>query len=196
MRERKFRNPRRPKRAILVICEGETEEVYVNSLRQEYRLPISIVTKVSGNRINRRLVTEYTREMEMERGDNIDIFYIYDGDVQCIVDKLQDLPGTLIINNPCIELWFLLHFSTPRNHISSAEVVRQLKAIGGCWANYAKRSLSAEQTRQLVANRSGALARASALEAGRNPSSGMPIFIKVLEESKSVNIPKNCRREC
>lgn len=41
-RERKS-NPRKMRPQFLVLCEGETEEAYINFLKQQYRLPIKIV---------------------------------------------------------------------------------------------------------------------------------------------------------
>ena len=61
MRERRFKKARQPKKVFLVVCEGETEEEYVNMLKRHYRLPISIKTKVSGNAVNPRLVNQYMR---------------------------------------------------------------------------------------------------------------------------------------
>lgn len=46
-RERKS-NPRKMKPLFLVLCEGETEETYINLLKQRYRLPIRIVSKILG----------------------------------------------------------------------------------------------------------------------------------------------------
>ena len=37
-RERKS-NPRKMRPQFLVLCEGETEEAYINFLKQRYRLP-------------------------------------------------------------------------------------------------------------------------------------------------------------
>lgn len=56
MRERRFKKSRQPKKVFLVVCEGETEEEYVNMLKRHYRLPIAIKTKVSGNAVNLRLI--------------------------------------------------------------------------------------------------------------------------------------------
>ncbi|MDD7416064.1 MAG: hypothetical protein SPI86_05150 [Treponemataceae bacterium] len=39
------RPDRKMKPIILVLCEGETEESYVENLKQKYRLPIKIVSK-------------------------------------------------------------------------------------------------------------------------------------------------------
>ena len=54
-RERKS-SPRKMRPLFLVLCEGETEENYVNFLRQNYRLPIKIVPKIIGSKITQEIV--------------------------------------------------------------------------------------------------------------------------------------------
>lgn len=113
MRERINKKKRHPHRTFLVICEGETEQAYIEALKRQYRLPIAIRTKVSGNNIKERLVRQYLNELGLVDCDEYRIFYIYDCDVECIVTKLNKLEGTLILTNPCIELWFFTAFREP-----------------------------------------------------------------------------------
>jgi len=44
-----------------VFCEGETEEAYIRYLRSEYRLPVDIISKISGCDISRRYIQSYKR---------------------------------------------------------------------------------------------------------------------------------------
>ena len=50
------------KPVILVLCEGETEECYIDFLKQKYRLPIKIVSKIVGSKINERLIKRYKKD--------------------------------------------------------------------------------------------------------------------------------------
>ncbi len=59
MRKRKISKKKEPRTVFLVICEGETEREYVEILKLWYRLPVVIKTRVSGNKINQRLVDQY-----------------------------------------------------------------------------------------------------------------------------------------
>ena len=61
-RERKS-TPRKMWPQFLVICEGETEENYVNFLRQYYRLPIKIVPKIIGSKISQKIVNRYKKDL-------------------------------------------------------------------------------------------------------------------------------------
>lgn len=124
MRKRKSTVTQRPRRVFLVICEGETEKTYVETLKRHYRLPIAIKTKVSGNAISERLVKRYLNELDLRAGDDFEVFYIYDSDVKSVAEKICSLPGIAILTNPRIELWFLLHLKDHRRHIESEEAVK------------------------------------------------------------------------
>lgn len=71
MRKRLSKNERSPKPVILVICEGETEEKYVEFLKWIFRLPITIRSKIAGNRISSRLVNRFIEELNLsDKGDS------------------------------------------------------------------------------------------------------------------------------
>lgn len=185
MRERRFKKQRSPRQIFLVICEGETEEAYIEILKRHYRLPIIIKTKVSGNYINNRLVSQYIKDVGIESGDDYRIFYIYDADVKNVVDKLNALPGDVILTNPCIELWFMLHVMNFNSEQRSESVVKALMASHPAWRTYGKGRISSEQNDMLIANRHIAIARSQALSWPGNPSSNMGLLIGILEKSKN-----------
>ena len=59
--------PMRMRKIILVICEGETEESYVNLLKRWYKLPIRIVSRVAGTRVSPSFVEKWTNELKISR---------------------------------------------------------------------------------------------------------------------------------
>lgn len=186
MRERKFKKKRNPRKVYLVICEGETEKAYVETLRRHYRLPVTIKTKVSGNSINARLIGQYVAELGVDSSDDYCIFFIYDADVQCVADKLATLPGTAILTNPCIELWYVLHVREHNRAVDSYEVMKNLMNSHPVWKNYMKGHLTNEQTDMLLKNYKSAIFRSEKLSWPLNPSSNMGTFINALEN------PENC----
>lgn len=186
MRTRKFKKPRLPHKVFLVICEGETEGEYVNALKKHFRLPVTIKTRICGNAINRRLVKQYIDELGVSSDDDYRIFYIYDCDIQCIVDKIKSLPGDIILTNPCIELWFLLHNIDFQRCQDSKSIVKELTRCHSAWASYTKGSLSKDQNDILINNRAKAAARSKRLNWPENPSSNMHILLEALESRKSA----------
>ncbi|MCM1141019.1 MAG: RloB family protein [Muribaculum sp.] len=182
MRVRKFKKTRAAHRVFLVICEGETEENYVNALKQFFRLPITIKTKVSGNAISRRLVENYVQELGIADKSDYEIFYIYDSDVDVVVDKLLKLPeGTLILSNPCIELWYLLHMKDHNRFRDSKAIVKDLINSHNAWRNYCKGTLSVEQRNILLNNHEVASMRSKRLNWHENPSTNMYAFLEALK---------------
>lgn len=182
MRARRFKKTRSAHRVFLVICEGESEEAYVNVLKQFFRLPITIKTKVSGNAINKRMADKYIQELGISGKADYEVFYIYDSDVDVVVDKLLSLPeGTVILSNPCIELWYLLHMREHNRYSNSKEIINHLIASGNIWKNYCKGILSPEQRKILMERHESASLRGRKLNWKENPSTNMHSFIEALK---------------
>ena len=184
MRERRFSKKRMARRVFLVICEGDTEETYVEALKQHFRLPIAIKTKVSGNKINARLVAQYIKELGLAKDDDYQVFYIYDSDIDCVVEKVRALPGICVLSNPCIELWYMLHHAECRRPLDSANMLNVFSSSLHIWKTYLKWRLSNEQMRHLIENRGFAAERAAKLRWPDNPSSNMGVFIEAVENAK------------
>lgn len=184
MRERKYAKKKSPRRLFLVICEGETERQYIETLKLHYRLPITIKTKVSGTKICKRLVARYLSELGLDKTDSCEVFFVYDADVAEMVDRLTGLCGTLILSNPCIELWFALHAADCRKCRSSREIVADLAVSHKVWANYCKGLLRCEQASFLVEHSADACRRAQKLKWPDNPSTNMHVFIDAVEKAR------------
>lgn len=185
MRERRNKRHRKPRELFIVFCEGETEKVYVEMLKQHYRLPITIKTKISGANINDRFISQCVKELVSPDIGNYRVFYIYDADVPAVVEKITNLKeGKAILSNPCIELWFLLHVKSHIKNTRSNEMVKCLRESAGCWGSYKKGMLSADQEKMLINNRYIASSRVSTLNYPHNPSSNFHQFLEELEDAK------------
>lgn len=184
MRERKAKKIRYPHKIILVICEGETEKNYVETLRWHYRLPITIKSKVMGNKINNRLVSQFVKELSPDNPADVILFYMYDADVDVIVEKLKKLTGTPLISNPCIELWYLLHGRIHSRAINSKEALSCLISSEP-WKEYKKGELNSTQKQFLLANKGIASTRAKELKESHNPSTNIYLLLDILDKMKS-----------
>lgn len=184
MRVRKYKKSRTAHRVLLAICEGDTEEAYINLLKRHYRLPITIKTKVAGNAINSRLVNQYIKELGVEP-EECEVLYIYDADVKPVLDKILSLEGTAIISNPCFKLWLALHTKPLSRPMTTEAILRELCACSPLWKAYAKGGFTNDQRQHLLGNMQVAVSRAKQLEWPENPSSNMYDFIEVLESKKS-----------
>lgn len=185
MRKRKSIVKKTPREVFLVICEGETEKEYVELLKQRYRLPILIKTKVTRTSVNQRLVTQYLSEVGLEKGDNHHVFFVYDADVDCIVEKLKKLDGILILSNPCVEVWFILHIKDYRKPNDSCRIVDELRSAHPIWASYMKGRFTSDQIKCLNENRDIAIERVKRMDPSGNPASNMYILLEELERASN-----------
>lgn len=169
------------KPVFLVFCEGETEEIYLDYLKQAYRSPIKIISKVEGGEISQNLIDVRKRELKISKADKLMVFVMYDMDVPEVNKRLMDCRAYKLLSNPTIEYWFLLHGIDWKKHISTEEAYNELLKIDHCWAGYEKASLSETQKQFLWENRLQASERAKKLKLFENPSSGVYNLILALE---------------
>jgi hypothetical protein len=172
---------RKMHRVVLVICEGETEANYVNLLRGWYKSPIKITSCVKGNRITQALVEKCKRELKISVNDQVDSFLMYDMDVPNINEKLSKCNATLLLSNPCFELWLLLHAKEQKTALSTEAVQKELKRSASVWNNYIKAYYTETQRTFLMEHIDNAIQRAKALKEFQNPSSGVYKLIEVLK---------------
>ena len=164
-----------------VFCEGETEEAYILFLRSEFRLPVDIIPKIAGSCINERFINSYKKGKPIHEKDKD--FLVYDGDVSEVLDKLKKIEkAILIISNPAIELWFLLHYKNQTSTLSGDDCIREL--CNRNRNNYKKGVIDNPLKTKLTEKCNDACCRSKLLELYNNPSSNMHIFIETLEDAK------------
>lgn len=151
---------------FFVFCEGETEIAYVKFLRSLYRAPIQVIPKKGKSNISEEFIERSKNEYVRTGQDKV--FLMYDLDVDGILEHLQKIPNAeLLVSNPCIELWFLLHYQEQKLEISSDKCVQKYQKVS---KGYKKGVLSEEEKKVLAENRELAVERAKKLAEYRNPS--------------------------
>jgi hypothetical protein len=163
-----------------VFCEGETEDAYVSFLRSVYRIPIEIITKVSGSCITNRFIKRYKQDKFTHSKDKD--FLIYDADVIEILEKLKAIKDAkLIASNPSIEFWFLLHYKKQSAYITTNECIRELNNRNR--NIYKKGIIDKRLETKLRDNYIEACRRSENLTLFNNPSTNMYSFIEELENA-------------
>lgn len=181
------RNKRRSKGKLInpvyyVFCEGQTEAEYVKSLNRRFKVNIDIKTNIQGNQISQRRIHAYLKNRTFDNKDRI--FLFYDIDVPEIYEKLKSIQDAeLLISNPCLELWFLLHFKDHRSHISTNQVEKELR---NHFPSYSKGEISAKFNEKLIQTELLAISRAKVLSSPNNPSTTIYKLVESLI-SKSTN---------
>ena len=160
---------------FFVFCEGETEMAYVKFLRSLYRAPIQVITKKGRSNISEEFIERSKNEYVRTGQDKV--FLMYDLDVDGMLEHLQKIPNAeLLVSNPCIELWFLLHYQEQKSAISSDKCVQKYQRIT---KGYKKGVLSEDEKKVLAENRELAVERAKKQADYKNPSTTV---FKLLEE--------------
>lgn len=173
---------KRMRRIVLVICEGETEENYINLMKKWYKFPVRIVSRIEGTKITQALVDKHERGLKISAKDKVDTFLMYDMDVPAINEKLMVCKAELLLSNPCFEIWLLLHAKEQKSALSSEAVLRELKKSASVWNSYSKSIYTDTQKTFLREHLKDAVDRAKALKDFQNPSSRIYRLLEILED--------------
>jgi RloB-like protein len=168
-RRRVGTGPRR--KELLVLVEGDvTEEGYLLFWRRRFRrlalvevhefhgTPMSLVEKAV------ELKAAEEREARRGRGPAHDeVWCVFDVDVHPHLQEAIALASkkeiNLAISNPCIELWFLLHFVDQRAYIERHAAQKAAKMVLGC-----DKQLTSSALERMADNFETAKARARSLD--------------------------------
>jgi len=132
------------RREILVFTEGEkTEDGYLLPWRRTYRdtvlLEIDPFHGVPQSLVEQAIATKKAEARDERRGRgraHDEIWCVFDIDAHPNVPEAIRLAQThgigLAISNPCIELWFILHFQDQTAYLSRHDAQSAAAALLGC----------------------------------------------------------------
>ena len=163
---------------FFVFCEGPTEIAYVKFLRSLYRLPIQVIPKKGEANISKEMIDNSRRDYVQTSQDKV--FLMFDLDIKGLLERLQKIPdAVLLVSNPCIELWFLLHYKDVNADLSSKTCIQRLSSIT---KGYKKGTLSVEEKKTLSDNRAIAIERACKMSEYKNPSTTIYRLLLALDD--------------
>lgn len=183
-RKRKPSRGKKIKPTFFVFCEGKTEVQYIKFLKSQYRIPLEIDSTIKSISINARYIRSYKKSSPIHKKDQT--FLLYDLDVPGVLNKLSIIKGVkLLVSNPCIELWFLLHLKEQNGVINCKKCNSDLdkKSKG-----YKKGIISILLKEQLKNKQLKAINRAKKLKQFNNPSSSIYLLLDELEKIKKENL--------
>ena len=179
---RKAKQPKGKKMnsTFFVFCEGKTEAAYVDLLRRSFHVPVEIIARVSDSNISQPYIDRCKRERFTTSDDKT--FLMFDLDVPGMLERLKKIKDAiLLLSNPCIEYWFLLHYKDSAKEMTANECVTSLKRFED---KYSKGSYSMTMQQILVDNIKEATVRAKKKEAYSNPSSTVHYLTDLLFSDK------------
>lgn len=150
-------------------------------MKSHYRIPsIHIHLKIGGNNITYESIENYKNNKPTHEKD-ID-FLVYDLDVPGLIERLRKNDSAiLLVSNPCIELWLLLHYKNQTAHINSEKCCREMNNRNRAY----KKGFNDERLKKKLTDKiKEACNRAKALNKYKNPSSTIFKLIEKLEEAK------------
>lgn len=163
---------------FFVFCEGETEIVYVKFLRSLYRVPIQIIPRKSDSNISRKYIDNCMKDYVTTKNDKT--FLMFDLDVDGMLERLQCIKDSvLLVSNPCLELWFLLHYEDCRLELTTDDCIRHLKSRD---CNYSKGELTENEKQVLSEHITDAIDRAKRLPEYQNPSTTVYRLIESINQ--------------
>lgn len=121
---------RPPKRTIIILCEDSKHEPsYFKAIRQERHLRTVKIEIISGQHgMEPRTLVRNARELKIEREVD-DVWCVFDSDQRdYIVEVITEAKKeglSVAFSNPCIELWFFLHFK----YSSATRTQKEMKKI-------------------------------------------------------------------
>lgn len=162
---------------FFVFCEGQTEIEYVKFLRSLYRIPIQVIPRKAKSNISEDDIEHSKRDYVTTVRDKV--FLMYDLDITGTLDHLQKIPDAeLLVSNPCIEFWFLLHYQEWKTEMTTDRCLQVFQKVSN---EYRKGVLSEKEKLMLAENRFLAIERAKDLIEYQNPSSTVYRFLERLD---------------
>lgn len=165
---------------FFVFCEGKTEMAYIKFLRSLYRVPIQVIPKKGKSNISKEDIENSKRDYVTTNQDRI--FLMFDLDVAGVLEHLQKIPDAeLLVSNPCVELWFLLHYQEQKTKQTSKKCLQKMQSVS---KDYKKGVLSEGEKNVLAANKDIAIKRAKLLEKYANPSTTIYKLLELLKDKE------------
>jgi len=166
---------------FFIFCEGKTEELYVKNLKSKYRIPLEIATKITKNNINETRINKFKKSKWTHKKDKT--FLLYDIDAPKMLERLSAIKNAiLLVSNPCIELWYLLHLKEQTASIDTKTCIKALeKALN---KKHDKTKLDSKVKELLDKGQLKAVNRARKLKAYNNPSSTIYLLLDALNKVK------------
>ena len=184
-RERKLSKGKKINPHFWVFCEGKTEEAYVKFLRSYYRIPIEVIPKIVGNKINERFIKSYKKRKPTHEKDKK--FLLYDADVKAVLKKLKKIKtAVLLASNPSIELWFLLHYKNQTAELTTQDCIRELSKRNR--NEYEKGEIDDKLKIKLTEKHYEACKRANKTKLYNNPSTNINVLIDELKKVKKRSL--------
>ncbi|MFE9243212.1 RloB family protein [Nocardiopsis sp. NPDC006938] len=167
---------KRNRRIFLIVCEGETEKRYFDSLRGHRGVQIHAVHVRRAKHPQRERVVRTA--VEAERSDYTGVWAVFDTDGDDVTELCREAARKGVetaCSTPTFETWLLLHLGDHRAALGSgAKAEKALQALLPSW------SKGRTRFEDFAHGLQDAVERAELLPPGGDPSTGVHRLIRVI----------------
>jgi hypothetical protein len=122
---------REPRPVILIVCEGEkTEPNYFKAIKHSRRVNAEVI--IVPRKIQPKDIIKSAEQEKLSYREYEQIWCVFDcderPDFELSITSAKEKGFKVAYSNPCIELWYLLHYQTQNAHITKKVVDRKLKS--------------------------------------------------------------------
>jgi len=125
-----------PRRKVVLVCEGKATEInYFNGFKTR-QSPVQIIP-VHGKCTDPINIVDFAKrqlrdeDLNIKEGDGLWCVFDVDSNPEDSLSKAKDIADKhnirIALSNPCIELWFILHFQDFCSYIERDEAKRKMK---------------------------------------------------------------------
>jgi len=148
------RNKRELKESYIVLVDGKSEIVYLNLIKTSN---VKVLPEIPKKKSLQDMYKLF--KSKLNEADNI--YWVIDLDVvikennlHILKDYLKQYKDNIIINNPCLEYWFYLHYKSSGNFNNRCDdVINALKKEDEFFRQYTKSVSDIEQVVELLESR-------------------------------------------
>lgn len=127
---RKRKRTKKIAEVIYIFCEGESEEAYLNMLKQKYRLPNVKVRVVASDLSGERLVKKAIETMNYHHIKRGYVIFDRDEHKRSELEKCKKLADknniSIIFSSIDFEIWILMHFEPVNRPYTRKELENKL----------------------------------------------------------------------
>lgn len=128
---------RRQRKTVVIVCEGGTEKLYFESFRTRYRYAGLVIIPVENKKNDPKHIVEYAikkmkeNDLDYSTGDRSwCVFDVDESSDTVLKEAFQNAAREnvlIALSNPCIELWYILHFANQTASLTQKQAKADMK---------------------------------------------------------------------
>lgn len=147
-------NTKKPNKTVLLVVEGETEDMYFSDIKAKKRLMGVTIEPIKAKHSDAKtVINEAIENAATPKNSRLHDYVcgIFDGDtiaandgdfqkgVKALLDRANKAGVVIVRSTPSFEVWFLLHYSMPQKYYPNTSQDKVIDALQKYEPNYVKK---------------------------------------------------------